>query len=91
MLENYHSSLLFQILKCENSNIVKDLPKNDQKIFRKYVINMILDTDLTKNFQLISKFKSLSALGDAIMNEEANRTICLSMVIKCADVGHGAK
>lgn len=39
----------------------------------------------------MSKFKSLAALGDEIMKEEVNKTLSLSIAIKCADIGHGAK
>lgn len=39
----------------------------------------------------MSKFKSLASLGDDIMKEEANRTLSLSIAIKCGDIGHGAK
>ena len=51
---------------------------------------MILDTDLTRHFQILTKFKSL-LVGDSTFQDEGNRILGLSIAIKCADVGHGAK
>ena len=46
VLENYHASLLFHILKEERSNIVKNLEDKDWKGFRKYTMTLILDTGI---------------------------------------------
>ena len=40
----------------------------------------------------MSKFKnSAIILSELDYNEEANRHLALSIAIKCADIGHGAK
>ncbi|CAD8201045.1 unnamed protein product [Paramecium pentaurelia] len=91
VLESYHASLLFHVLKDDKTNIIKNLNDVDYKGFRKYCLNLILDTDLQKHFPLLNKFKNFLALGSDSQQDEQNKLLVLSIAIKCADVGHGAK
>ncbi|CAD8070822.1 unnamed protein product [Paramecium sonneborni] len=91
VLESYHASLLFHVLKDDKTNIIKNLNDVDYKGFRKYCLNLILDTDLQKHFPLLNKFKNFLALGCDSQQDEQNKLLVLSIAIKCADVGHGAK
>ncbi|CAD8087700.1 unnamed protein product [Paramecium primaurelia] len=88
VLENYHSFLLFQILQQEQFNLIQNLGLPEQKGFRKYCLNLILDTDLTKHFQLMNRFQNYLDLSESQVND---KTLVMSICIKCADVGHGAK
>ncbi|CAK91621.1 unnamed protein product (macronuclear) [Paramecium tetraurelia] len=88
VLENYHSFLLFQILSQDQFNIIQNLGQVEQKGFRKYCLNLILDTDLTKHFQLMNRFQNYLELTEST---EMDKNLLMSICIKCADVGHGAK
>ncbi|CAD8209938.1 unnamed protein product [Paramecium octaurelia] len=88
VLENYHSFLLFQILSQDQFNIIQNLGQVEQKGFRKYCLNLILDTDLTRHFQLMNKFQNYLELTES---QDLDKNLLMSICIKCADVGHGAK
>ncbi len=72
-------------------DILGNLTERDWKFLRKLVINLILDTDLQKHFIILNKFKNLLCLGNFEIAEETNRHFVLTVALKCADVGHGAK
>jgi len=89
VLENFHTAAFYKILQKSSSNILQNLSEKDYKYFRKLSINLILDTDLTKHFIILSKFKNIA---DSLqMTEENDRFLSLSIALKCADVCHGAK
>ena len=89
VLENLHTAYFFKILQKPSSNILQNLDEKDYKYFRKLSIALILDTDLTKHFVILTKFKGIADHPNP--NEEENRFLSMSIALKCADVGHGAK
>eukprot|EP01017_Pseudomicrothorax_dubius_P037686 TRINITY_DN5556_c0_g1_i1.p1 TRINITY_DN5556_c0_g1~~TRINITY_DN5556_c0_g1_i1.p1 ORF type:complete len:196 (+),score=37.55 TRINITY_DN5556_c0_g1_i1:61-648(+) len=70
---------------------IRDRPERDYRYFRRLCISTILDTDLQKHFIVTNKFKSLLALGPVSVEDEVNKLLILSIAIKAADIGHGAK
>jgi len=48
VLENYHSSALFQILVNPKSDVTANLTEKEFRLFRKLCIGMILDTGSSK-------------------------------------------
>ena len=53
---------------------------------------MVLETDLSKHFEIFSKFKTKAImLGDIKYEKSEDKMIILSMALKCADIGHSAK
>jgi len=89
VLENFHASAFFNILKKSDCNILNNLQDKDYRFFRKLSINLILDTDLTKHFVLVTQFKN--SMDSLNMKEDGHKHLSLSMCLKCADVAHGAK
>ena len=61
---------------------------DDFKIFRKIVIRLILDTDLQRHFEIVKHHEKIQY--DDFEDDE-KRLSCLSLCLKCADIGHGAK
>jgi len=59
--ESFHSAELFRILSQDKYNFLKELSKEEFKIFRKRVIGLILGTDMAKHFDELSKLKSILA------------------------------
>ena len=58
VLENYHCSLLFKILKNENNNIFSNYSTLDFRKMRKRVIGMILSTDMFNHGKVFGKMRS---------------------------------
>lgn len=46
MLENHHASSTFKVLNKTNTNIFKELSRDDNKVMRKLIISCILATDM---------------------------------------------
>ena len=92
VLEMMHSSLLFQILKDQDSNILSSFSDEKWSIIRKDIIGMILATDMGKHFELLGQFKAkylnteFHDFGDA-----ETRLDLFKIITKAADIGHTAK
>lgn len=91
ILENMHSALAFKLLTKPNSDFTQNLSTADYKKFRKMVIEMILATDLAQHMMWFTKFKNSFDADELDLNEESNRQLLLNIIIKSADIGHGAK
>lgn len=86
VLENYHISASFRMMKNEESNILSNLSREEYKEFRNLVIDMVLATDMSFHFQQLKNLKGLLSMPESIDKSKA-----LSMVLHCADIGHPAK
>ena len=92
VLEMMHASLLFQLLKEKQYDILQDLGPEQWGVFRKDVIDMILATDMGKHFELLGQFKVKYLSTD--LHDMSNGEVRLDLfklMIKAADVGHAAK
>ena len=53
---------------------------------------MVLETDLSKHFEILAKFKNKTIiLGDLNYEKAEDKSLILSMGLKCADIGHSTK
>uniref|UniRef100_H0VC04 Phosphodiesterase n=1 Tax=Cavia porcellus TaxID=10141 RepID=H0VC04_CAVPO len=102
VLESHHAALAFQLtLGDDRCNIFKNMDRNDYRILRQSIIDMVLATEMTKHFEHVNKFinsvnKPLAALEEnEVRDEEAihallrapeTRTLIKRMLIKCADI-----
>ena len=99
-LENYHTSLLFRILKKDENNILERLNSQNYKNIRKRMISQILATDMANHGETVSLIR---ARIKAWEEEEQKRFIFLSgnektkfdeqqvllnYLIHAADLGH---
>ncbi|XP_026816412.1 calcium/calmodulin-dependent 3',5'-cyclic nucleotide phosphodiesterase 1-like isoform X2 [Rhopalosiphum maidis] len=87
VLENYHISSTFRILKDEDCNILQNLTKEEFREFRTLVIDMVLATDMSFHFQQLKTMKSLLASPEPTIDKSK----AMSMVLHCADISHPAK
>ena len=83
-LENYHSFLTFRIISKEENNILKNLSEDMQKKFRKLLIQIILDTDLAKHFQILKKFENSLDDNNFDLKKNENKLELMSIVLKTA-------
>ena len=99
-LENYHTSLLFRILKKEENNILEKLTPQNFKSIRKRMISQILATDMANHGETVSliraKIKAWEEEGENKFillsgNEKTKfdeQQILLNYLIHAADLGH---
>ena len=92
VLENMHISKIYSILNKEECNIFAYLSENDWQVCRKIIIEMILETDMSKHFESLGKFRTRSSsIGDIDLEKPEDKLFVMCMAIKCADIGHSAK
>ncbi|KAG8183104.1 hypothetical protein JTE90_019987 [Oedothorax gibbosus] len=88
VLENYHISQSFQLLKLEENSILANLSKEEYREFRNLVIEMVLATDMSSHFQQIKTMKQLLCHSDFSAMDKAK---VLSLMLHCCDISHPAK
>ncbi|XP_051162766.1 high affinity cAMP-specific and IBMX-insensitive 3',5'-cyclic phosphodiesterase 8-like isoform X3 [Leptopilina boulardi] len=102
VLESHHASLTFKLtLSDENVNIFKNLEREEYKMLRQNVIDMILATEMTKHFEHLAKFVNVCSTRGEIQSESftdvvdmsilmqpENITLVKRIMIKCADVSN---
>ncbi|XP_078621512.1 high affinity cAMP-specific and IBMX-insensitive 3',5'-cyclic phosphodiesterase 8B-like isoform X10 [Branchiostoma floridae x Branchiostoma japonicum] len=72
VLESHHSALTFQLTwRDDRCNIFKNLSRDDYRMLRQQIIDMILATEMTRHFEHLSKFaNSISKMGASARVEE---------------------
>lgn len=53
-MENYHCRRAFEIIHQDEMNIFRKMPKDEFVLFRKFVIQGIINTDMMKHKALMS-------------------------------------
>ncbi|KAH3760509.1 3'5'-cyclic nucleotide phosphodiesterase [Pelomyxa schiedti] len=88
VLENFHSSVALRIISSKYAAEWK-LSTNDKKYLRALIISLVLSTDMTQHFEIISKFKTVleDPSRDLRQNKE-HRTQLLCVAIKTADISN---
>lgn len=92
VLENMHCSLIYELLNNPKYEIFQKLKASEWTYARKMMIELVMFTDMSKHFELLSRFRMrASSLQD--LNEEIpeDRIFILCIALKCADIGHSAK
>ncbi|XP_066274892.1 high affinity cAMP-specific and IBMX-insensitive 3',5'-cyclic phosphodiesterase 8B-like isoform X2 [Branchiostoma lanceolatum] len=72
VLESHHSALTFQLTwRDDRCNIFKNLSRDDYRMLRQQIIDMILATEMTRHFEHLSKFaNSISKMGASARVED---------------------
>ena len=92
VLENMHAHTTFHLLSKPGCNILENLSNEDWFRARKIIIELILDTDMSRHFEILGRFRArVTNLDDFGLDLLENKIIVLSMALKCADIGHSAK
>lgn len=90
VLESAHSIITQNVLTaCPETNIFGSLSKVEYMAIRKLLITMILSTDMSKHFELLSKarVRRVSPEFDSRTNEQ-DRQMVMGLAFKAADLGH---
>jgi 3',5'-cyclic-nucleotide phosphodiesterase/cAMP-specific phosphodiesterase 4 len=92
VLENMHCSTIFTLMGLGNADILSHLSEDDWVICRKVILTMVLDTDLSRHFEVFTKFRTrASVMNDLSIEKTDDKILILSTALKCADIGHSAK
>ncbi|OAJ42348.1 3'5'-cyclic nucleotide phosphodiesterase [Batrachochytrium dendrobatidis JEL423] len=93
ILENHHCSAAFNVLIQPKNHFLESLDRKPYKLFRANVVEMVLATDLTQHFSLLTTFKKKVVTGsnfDPVGSQEDRLTL-MQMLMKCADVSNPTK
>ncbi|OMJ90787.1 hypothetical protein SteCoe_6766 [Stentor coeruleus] len=90
VLENMHASIVFSMLQEPDKNILENLSTDQFLLIRKWVIELILVTDMSKHFDLLTTFRNKGYLLKSLESTECKLEV-LKMVIHASDIGHSAK
>eukprot|EP01054_Gregarina_sp_Poly1_P003091 Gregarina_sp_Poly_1__3090@NODE_186_length_11711_cov_65_603057_g165_i0_p2_GENE_NODE_186_length_11711_cov_65_603057_g165_i0NODE_186_length_11711_cov_65_603057_g165_i0_p2_ORF_typecomplete_len656_score115_94PDEase_I/PF00233_19/1e04PDEase_I/PF00233_19/7_5e74HD/PF01966_22/7_6e03HD/PF01966_22/0_013_NODE_186_length_11711_cov_65_603057_g165_i01872154 len=90
VLENLHASKTFETLQHRESRFLAGAENDDYRYFRKLVIDLILATDMKLHFELINSYKLRRGCGDFNPFDDGNRVLTLKLLMKAADLSHGA-
>ncbi|OMJ95118.1 hypothetical protein SteCoe_1661 [Stentor coeruleus] len=90
VLENMHASIIFSILQESDKDILENVSKDQFLMIRKWTIELILVTDMSKHFDLLATFRNK---GYSIKSLEVTecKLEALKIVIHASDIGHSAK
>ncbi|KAJ3031406.1 High affinity cAMP-specific 3',5'-cyclic phosphodiesterase 7A [Rhizophlyctis rosea] len=93
VLENHHLAGSFSLLMKPENNFLAHIPKQDFQAMRELIIEMVLATDLSQHFQLMSMFKNKIATPESYKPLEnlTDRTLLYRILLKCADVSNPSK
>ena len=87
-----HCALTYKILNKEGCNMFEHMSDDEWTLCRQIIIEMILQTDMSKHFDVLGRFR-LRAVGqnDIALNDTQDRHYVLGVGLKCADIAHSAK
>lgn len=91
VLENYHVSEAFKVLKTERCNFLHDVEPSLVRCIRDTVIPLVMATDLKFHFDLLGEFNTHLADRQAEINDEGKVRMYISAMkicIKSADISH---
>ncbi|KAM6202396.1 high affinity cAMP-specific and IBMX-insensitive 3',5'-cyclic phosphodiesterase 8A [Rhynchocyon petersi] len=72
VLESHHAALGFQLtIQDDKCNIFKNMERNDYRILRQGIIDMVLATEMTKHFEHVNKF--VNSVNKPLASLEENR------------------
>jgi 3',5'-cyclic-nucleotide phosphodiesterase/cAMP-specific phosphodiesterase 4 len=92
VLENHHARIAFAIALAPDCDLFAPLDHSCYRQIRDSVTALILDTDFSRHFEIMGKFraKQTSEAGFDLESRE-DRLLLLSICLKCCDIGHTAK
>eukprot|EP00842_Homolaphlyctis_polyrhiza_P004631 jgi/Hompol1/5169/HPOL_004197-RA len=92
VLENHHLASSFSVLNQAENNFLSHLSRSDFKAIREIVIDLVLATDLTQHFTLLSMFKAKVASSETFDPDvREDRMLLYKIMIKCSDVSNPSK
>mmetsp|Transcript_37070 Transcript_37070/g.71117 ORF Transcript_37070/g.71117 Transcript_37070/m.71117 type:complete len:435 (+) Transcript_37070:2870-4174(+) len=89
VLENHSLVLALGLLRRPGYNFLENMTNFETRKVRSTVIDMVLGTDLSMHFELLSKFQSkVSSKRHEVQFDDKAISLIMQMTLKCADIGH---
>uniref|UniRef100_A0A915MTS4 Phosphodiesterase n=1 Tax=Meloidogyne javanica TaxID=6303 RepID=A0A915MTS4_MELJA len=86
VLENYHASSVFRLMKDEEKNIFERLSRDEFRDIRNMIIEIVLATDMSTHFVQIKTMKNMLTLPEGI---DKMKALCL--IVHACDISHASK
>lgn len=94
VLERFHVGEAFLCMQKEELNVFSEIEKQECRSLRRYMIDLVLATDLSQGFKYITRFQTVLD-SDGLSNKETAKdediALLMQMCLKCADVSHPCK
>lgn len=92
VLENFHASLTFQLMKRDDINILAHFKREDRQKIRNLIISAILNTDMTRHDAMIKNLKAKVAdceAGHTVFNQtdSESRKQLIDVIVHSSDIG----
>ncbi len=81
--EQHHSASAFHLMTKHEFQFFQHWPIEEQRMFRNYVISLVLHTDMNKHFSILTKLR-MQPTGAPLQDT----MLLLQMVLKAADMSH---
>jgi len=88
VLENFHASLIFQILRRPRHNIFMGIKGRRWLYVRKSIVDLVLATDMRNHSANLAAFRLRTACSSYSRKREDDRGLIRRLIIKAADVGY---
>jgi len=88
VMETLHCSELIRIVSLPEANIFKSLDQNNLQTLWKWIIHLILATDMAFHFKFINEAEEILSQKALNMKEESHRLLAMELIIKVADVSN---
>eukprot|EP00002_Diphylleia_rotans_P038674 TRINITY_DN8830_c0_g1_i1.p1 TRINITY_DN8830_c0_g1~~TRINITY_DN8830_c0_g1_i1.p1 ORF type:complete len:1057 (-),score=203.29 TRINITY_DN8830_c0_g1_i1:371-3541(-) len=91
VLENHHCACTFNILRDPNCNILFSLNAEQYRIVRKQVIDMILSTDMSEHFTIVTQLSNRLNARVPLRDNQEDQLLLLRVLLHAADISNVAK
>ena len=92
ILDNHHASTSFFLIEGdEKCNIFETLGKEEQGKMRKFIIENILYTDMSKRFAFTAEIKSMVGKEDFSPSDAKYKPGIMKALIHAADIGNPSR
>lgn len=88
VMETFHCTVAIRILSQPETNLFHSLNTKELTVIWKWIIHLILATDMAFHFKLIKQGNEALEAGVINLKEEAHRLMCMELVMKVSDISN---
>ena len=88
VMETYHCTVIISIMQREECNIFRSFDRVELKKIWRWIISMILATDMQHHFRLIQQANDILDEGPINLESETHRLMAMTMLMKVSDISN---
>ncbi|KAH0793463.1 3'5'-cyclic nucleotide phosphodiesterase family protein [Histomonas meleagridis] len=88
VMEMHHCDMAIHIISKDTCNIFYSISENDKTKLWKWIITMILATDMAHHFKLLKNANDIMDQGPINLANESHRIMAMTMLMKVADISN---